>query len=450
MPESHVDFSKPVRPWDGFGVNYVEAAQTRDYAADPQEYGGLSTLPEARRQEVLDLIFGDEGLRPGVLKMFLDPWHQAEPGGPFDHETTTRWMRTFAREGLERTRARGGDLDTIVTLYGPPAWATKQRTVRGRDFDPARKADLARYLVDWARCLRHEEGIPVRYVSLHNEGEDRGRWPEDGRGPGGREHDYNLYWPPEQVVEFIKLVRAELDRQGLTDVGVAPGETTLWARFADWGYAEAIASGPEALAPLGLITSHGFGGHDSRGVDLVRARRPELHAWTTSMSWGRMDADFVDDIRRQICVTTVNACIPWACIQWVGKWIGGDPNPGTAFRVGGRGGYEVTPGYHFYKQVSRAGQPGMSVCEAASNDADVGLIAFGRAATDHPDALVVINTGGEAKDVAITVTGTESEAFEAWRTAPVEHYVPLGTFAATGGRLDYAAPPGSATTFFGR
>jgi hypothetical protein len=32
-----VDFSRPIRPWDGFGVNYVEACQTRDYAAEPQD-----------------------------------------------------------------------------------------------------------------------------------------------------------------------------------------------------------------------------------------------------------------------------------------------------------------------------------------------------------------------------------------------------------------------------
>ena len=28
MRTAHVDFSKKLRPWDGFGVNYVEVAQT--------------------------------------------------------------------------------------------------------------------------------------------------------------------------------------------------------------------------------------------------------------------------------------------------------------------------------------------------------------------------------------------------------------------------------------
>ena len=46
MRRTGVDFSKRIRDWDGFGVNYVEAAQTRDYRADPQEYGGFSLLIE--------------------------------------------------------------------------------------------------------------------------------------------------------------------------------------------------------------------------------------------------------------------------------------------------------------------------------------------------------------------------------------------------------------------
>ena len=213
---AEVDFSKHVRDWDGFGVNYVEVAQAIDYAQDPQEYGGFSLLTEEKRQQIVDMVFGDDGLKPGIVKMFLDPLHQAEPGGEFDHETTTRWMRYFVREGLKRTRARGDDLTIITTLYGPPAWATKQKFMRGRDLDPARKYDLARYMIDWVRYLREDQKLPVKYLSLHNEGEDWTRWPADGKsGNIGTGHDYNLFWPPEQVVDFIKFLRPMLDAAGL-------------------------------------------------------------------------------------------------------------------------------------------------------------------------------------------------------------------------------------------
>ena len=69
MRRVQVNFADTLQDWDGFGVNYVEAAQTRDYDADPQEYGGFCTLTEVQRQEIIDLTFGDDGLKPGVIKI---------------------------------------------------------------------------------------------------------------------------------------------------------------------------------------------------------------------------------------------------------------------------------------------------------------------------------------------------------------------------------------------
>jgi len=468
---THIDFTKHLRRWDGFGVNYVEAAQTRDFNADPQEYGGFSLLTEAQRQEVITLIFGEDGLKPGVVKMFLDSFHQDEPDAgyklndplidlsAYDHETTTRWMRYFVREGLETTRARGSDLNLIVTLYGPPAWMTLQRIVRGRDIDPTLKTEVAKYLVSWAKFLREKEGFPVHYVAVHNEGEDWERWPADGT-EGGLNHDYNMYWPPEQVAEFMKLIPPILRANGMDDVTPTPGETTNWYRFSEWGYADAIADDAEAVAGLGLITSHGFRGSPqpgrwygdwrSLGTDILRAKRPALHAWVTSTSWAKMDAVFVNEIYNNIYCAKVNAIIPWACIQRPGKWVGGDPNPGCAFRVYDDGHYEVMPGYYFYKQVSRAGQPGMAVARVVSNTSGINLIAFAGNGSGHSDAFVVINVADEAMPLNVKVDGSASTVFTAYRTSPAESYIPLGDFVVSEGHITCTAPAGSVTTFFGK
>ncbi len=455
-----VDFRQQLRDWDGFGVNYVETSQTRDYRADPQEYGGFSLLSEEQRQQILDMSFGPEGLQPGLLKMFLDPHHQGvTQTDTFDHATTTRWLRYFARQGLEKTRRRGGELTIITTLYGPPGWMTRQRFIRGRDLDPALKRACARYIIEWVKYLRMVEGLPVKYISLHNEGEDYVRWPEDGSTAGEARHDYNLYWPPEQVVDFLKFMRGMLDQEGLANVGLTPGETSNWYRFSEWGYASAIAADAGALKNLGLITSHGFinfspgrwfGDWRSVGNDMLRAKRPELHSWVTSQSWSRMDANFINEIRGHIYAAKVNGIIPWAAVQRPAKWVGGDPNPGTAFRISEDGTYTVQPGYYFYKQVSRAGQPGMAVAEVVSTDTEVGLIAFARAKTKHPDAIVVLNMAQTAKPLAIRVLGSASTAFSAWRTGLEERYVALGEQVLKDGVLSYTAPPGSVTTFFGR
>ncbi len=454
---AEVDFSRKLCDWDGFGFNYVEVPQSLDYSADPQEYGGFSLLKEEERQQIVDMVFGADGLRPGLVKMFFDPFHQKVPGAPFEHETTTKWMRYFVREGLKRSPG----IRIITTLYGPPPWATKQKFLRGRDLDPARKYDLAVYIVDWIKFLRNRDKFPVCYVSLHNEGEDWMRWPSDGAsGNIGKGHDYNLFWPPEQVVDFLKFMRPMLDRAGLEDVGITPGETSNWYRFSAWGYADAIADDEGALRNLGLITSHGFyngnygrwfGEHRSLGTDILRAKRPELHAWVTSTSWSRMDADNLKEMHGNIYTAKVNGIIPWAGIQRPAKWVGGDPNPGTAFRVYEDGRWEVMRGYYYYKQVSRAGQPGMAVARTMAMDSEVAVIAFSSNGTKHPDAFVVVNTGRGDKKISVKVKGSGGQVFDAFRTSDEkDRYASIGTFELSGDMLVFDAPARSATTFFSR
>jgi hypothetical protein len=452
-----VDFSKKLRGWDGFGFNYVQTAQTMDYAADPQEYGGFSLLSEEDRQKIIDMVFGDEGLRVGLVKMFYDPWHQSETGGKYDHERTTEWLRYFAREGLKKTRAAGRDLTIVTTLYGPPAYMTKQKVMRGRDLDPAHKRDLALYLVSWIKFLREKEGLPVKFISLHNEGEDWFRWTQAGL-TDHKGHDYNMFWPPEQVVEFIKLVSAELRKAGLGDVGVTPGEPTNWYRFDEWGYASAIADAPGALKNLGLITSHGFyagaygrwfGPHQSGGIDLLREKRPELHAWVTSTSWSQMDAKNIKEHHGNIYSAKVNAIIPWAGIQRPPKWVGGDPNPGSAFTVREDGTFDIRRGYHMYKQVTRAGQPGMAVAHTTALDSELAVIGFASNGTRNPDAFVLANIGRNKK-VHLTVKGSKAKSFEAYRTSEDEKdaYTSIGKFEVVEGAVVYDAPGGSVTTFY--
>lgn len=468
MRKARIDFANMLWPWDGFGINYVETSQTRDYATDPQDYGGFSLLREGDRQDILDMIFGGDGLWPGLVKMFLDPFQQPEPGpvydmdprtldpSAYDHTTTTHWMRYFVREGLARTRARGDDLDIITTLYGPPAWMTLQRMLRGRDLEPGMKHECAKYMIAWVRYLREVEGLPVHHISLHNEGEDWQRWPEDGHTAGDPNHDYNLYWPPVQVVDFLRLMPGLLAAHGLDDVTVSPGETTNWYRFHHYGYAAAIAEDPVALRQIGLITSHGFysgqygrwyGDHRSAGIDLLRAQRPELHAWITSTSWSNMDVMFVNEIRNSIYSAKVNAIIPWAAVQTSGRWVGGDPNPGTAFRVEQNGRYTIEPGYYYYKQVCRAGQPGMAVADVRANDPEIGLIAFASNGTRHPNAFVVLNLAAEPRSVEIHVGGATPQAVDMFRTSADEEYLPLGR-VPTHGDITYMAPAASVTTFY--
>lgn len=456
-----VFFNKEIRTWDGFGFNYVETAQTPDYIEFKQEYGGFSLLDEKRKSEIIEMVFGKEGLRVGLIKMFYDPFHQTTHGGVYDHETTTRNMREFVRKGLEKTRERGDDLSIITTLYGPPAYMTLQKKIRGRDIDPAHKGDLADYLVSWVKFLREKDKFPVNYVSLHNEGEDWMRWPLDGKDPNiGHGHDYNMFWSPELVTEMVKLTRQKLDMAGLETVGVTPGENSNWFRFSYWGYADVLAEDREAIKALGLITSHGFyggsygrwfGDHNCLGTELIREKKPDLHAWVTSTSWSKMDAKNIKEMHDNIYSARVNGIIPWAGIQRPVQWVGGDPNPGSAFTVNEDGSYVVRRGYYFYKQITRAGQPGMAVCRTLSMDTDIPVLAFGKKDTKNQDAFVVTNMNNQTdKTVVIEIFGNTGKKFKAFRTTEDERnlYQEIGIFEIKDGTIIYEAPKGSVTTFF--
>lgn len=471
----HIRFDRPLRDWHGFGVNYVESAQTRDYSLYQQDYSGFSFASEKARQQVMEMIFGEEGLRPGLTKLFLDPFHEGrskdendnnDPFGidlsGYDHETTTRWIRYFNREGLNMMEKWGGSFISIATLYSPAPWMTKQKYVLGRDADPAEKYEMAEYMVSWAKYLREVEGIPVAYISFHNEGDAYYRWPRDGSNPGEDHRDYNMYWPPEQVVEFLKITREVLDANGMYEVGLSPGETQNWYRFDQWGYAQAIVDDPQALQNLDLITSHSFanldipnsvyyGDYRSTGQDLIQKYKPGIPVWVTSRPWSE-GPDFVENLRRDIYESKANGIIPWALISGDQEWLGSDGeykdgSMDKAFAIHRDGSITITDSYYYYKQVSRAGQPGMQVAQVINYDPSLGAMAFKSVDPEQQDAFVVINKSEQTKLISIHIEGSTQE-FDVYRTSKNERYRSLGMMNTTEGCLRYACPARSVSTFF--
>jgi hypothetical protein len=202
-----------------------------------------------------------------------------------------------------------------------------------------------------------------------------------------------------------------------------------------------------------------FGEHTSAGTDYIREKRPEMHAWVTSTSWSQMDAKNIKEMHGNIYTAKVNGIIPWAGIQRPGQWVGGDPNPGSAFTIREDGTYEVRRGYYFYKQITRAGQPGMGVARTSAMDSEVVLMGFSANGTKHPDAFVVVNISPAPRKVVVAVKGTGRRSFQAFRTTEkadrytntaYEQYKSIGAYAVDKeGNLLYESPPGSVTTFFG-
>lgn len=464
-----VDFSKKLREWDGFGFNYVQLSQSTDFDGDPQEYGGFSIIAEEKRAEILEAVFGENGLKPGIIKMFFDPFHQTEehlnkPGvehldmSLYDHERSTQWVRSFVKEGLRISREHGRDLEIMICLYGMPAFMTVQKEVRGRDIDPKYVEELAKYMASYAKYLREHDNLPVKYISIHNEGEDYTRWPEDGTNVDiGGGVDYNAYWTPEFVRDFIKLLSRVLKANGLEDVKPTPGETSNWTRFYSWGYADAIADDPEAVNALGIITSHGFAGnkfgdtwfgdHRSVGIDILREKRPELHSWVGSTSWSNMDSRFVLELYGNMYCAKNNGIIPWAGVQRPTHWKGGDPNPGNAIQINEDGSYEIRKGYYYYKQVCAVGRPKMAVARTSSTDTQTCAIAFADNGTGNPNAFVLVNTSTDGKQFFVNVKGDNGRSYSVTRTSDTEKNRAVADVTPEKGSFVYYAPANSVTTF---
>ncbi len=462
-----VNFDKKVSDWDGFGFNYVETAQAIDYTTDPQDYGGFSIITKEEQEQIMQLVFGKDGLKPSTVKMFLDPFHQTEENinkdgvenidqSNYDHETTTKQMRHFVKRGLEITREDGRDLEIVTTLYGPPPFMTKAKVMRGRDLQPKYEQELSKYMAAWAQYLKND-GYPIKYISIHNEGEDYVRWNNEHEGNIGTGHDYNLWHTPEDVASRMISLRKVLDANGMEDIGVTPGENTNWTRFYNWGYAGAIIDSKEATDSLGLITSHGFssgvtgdiwhGDHRSVGIDLIREQKPGTHAWVNSTSWAKMDAAFLLQSFGNIYSAKVNSIIPWAGIQRPSLWVGGDPNPGNAIQINDDSSIEVRNGYYYYKQLCPIGQAGMSVVRTSATRSTTGIIAFESNGTKNPNAFVIINSENDTMDFEIKITGTKDSTYSTYATSQTKKAEDTGDYTSANGILKITLEPDSAMTF---
>lgn len=406
-----IDFQHRLHPWDGFGVNYVESCQTLDYANAPQDLGGFAFLDQQKQAEIVELFFGEDGLRPGVVKMFLDPWHQSERGGAFDHEWSTQNMRHFVKNGVETARALGDSVQIITTLYGPPAFMTVDNNPSISKLDPEYKRDMALYMINWLKYLK-ANAYPVTYLSLHNEGTDWLRWPHYVDHPNAimKARDYNILWRPEDIAEYMAYLDPIMQQEGVGDVGLTPGEPINLFRVEHFGIADAILENPGALKSIDLMTSHGFGlgnpfgrGYanvNNYGAELLQQHKPNLKTWITSMAWGEMDARFGAELYEHIYGNRVSSITPWAAAQHPSSWHSKNKHASAAVEVKSDGAYEILKGYYLYKQFSRAGRPGMQVVRTTVNRPEVFIAAFAANQPQQNDAFVVINLGETLKYVS--------------------------------------------------
>ncbi len=436
MLRAHVDFSRKLRDWDGFGICFSDKA-----AVDPGEYFPLNESHKRFLQEV----FGPDGLRMGIAKMFIDPFRlnycqqdsdedRIVEVNEYHFQDLPSFHAQVAHYALEVVRSWGGELKIILSGLCPPAWMTRQKELSGRDLDPVNRIPYSRYLVAWVRYLSVSEKLPIYCLSLHSRGEMWQLWDSYGI-PKYSNTGMNLYWSPEMVVDFLKLIRRQLDHNGLEHIGLSPGDTKNWGNFYDWGYADQILEDPLALSAISLLTSNAnLSGNSndfcSTGIDLIHEKRPDLHAWVTTDELRNILPGSISALYKLIYRTKANSVILSTTIKKKD------------------GGFAQIKDLSFLKPVCKAGQPGMGVCQVRCNGSDISIIGFSRNSTRNTDSFVLINDDKQDWNIPVEIRGSASAKFSVYRTSESENFLRLPDVPVKEGKIRYLAPAKSVSGFY--
>lgn len=438
MLRAHVDFSRKLRDWDGFGICFTDKA-----IVDPLEYFSLND----NHYQFLKDLFDVNGLRIGIIKMFIDPFHldycQHDSDedriieiGDYHFNDTPSFHSELCHLANNIVKKWGGNLKIMLTSLCPPPWMTKQKELSARDLDPINRIDYGRYIVAWAKFLSIDQKLPITCISLHNKGEMWELWDDTGNLLYSNT-GLSLHWPPEMVVDFLKLVRRQLDRNGMQHIGLTPGETKCWGHFYDWGYADLIKEDPLALSSVSILTSNAFfSDHEndycSAGIDSIHEKRPEIHAWVNSDDIANMKTESISSLHKLIYRTKVNAVIFNTTIK--------DKNT-LAFN---------NKEFSYMRLVCKAGQPGTGICQVGCNGSDLFIIGFCSNSTKNSDSFMLINNGTRGWNIPIEIRGSASGKFSVYRTSASEEYLKLGEVSVKEGKISYYAPGNSVSGFFSK
>jgi len=234
---------------DGFG-----------YSAAFQRTGRLNLLSDAKKAEAVELLLGDTGVNPSILRLGIggqstDPYdwmlsiQPTDPGGP-DAEPNYQW------DGDDNGQvwfAQAAEAAGVEYIYGD-AWTApgymktnssptnggtlcglSGTTCAGGDWTDA----YADYLVAWADFYK-QEGVGIDGISFTNE-------------PDYTSAYESMRFTPAQAAEFAKTLGPVADAAGYD---VLCCESFGWTQGKN--YHSAILEDPEAAKWVDVLTAHSY------------------------------------------------------------------------------------------------------------------------------------------------------------------------------------------------
>jgi galactosylceramidase len=227
--ESHIkiDLSKIGRTFDGYGTLSAGASSRL-----------LCDYPEPQRSEVLDYLFKPNfGAAQQLLKVEIggggnstdgsEPCH-ARTLDEYEHPKPEFFKRGYEWWLMAEAKKRNPEIKLACLQWSAPNWVAPSN---GRHIFTSKNADL---VVSFIKGAKKYYGLKIDYCGL---------WNESNPGKVG--------------YEYVKILRAALDKAGLKDVKIVASDLASGNK---WKVAEYMGKDPELKNAVDVIGIHyGFG-----------------------------------------------------------------------------------------------------------------------------------------------------------------------------------------------
>ncbi len=399
-----VDPSVEYQQMDGFGASVAFMENS------------LVALPEPKRSEALNLLFGDLGATILRLRINADFERVNDNADPFATDLYSyNWTSNADARWVAQQALSLGNIDTVwAACWSPPGWMKDNGdNANGGHVLSSIYDELAEYYYAYARGMRTLHGIPIHMISLFNE-------------PGFETTYESTETTPAEYRDILKVVGRRFLDEGLLDVGflgpdtINPNHPTSGAN----SFLDAIIGDPVAAAFLSVGATHQYGesGSFNWAGFAARCQSLNVHAWQSEMAKLNGANDGISGALEMnwwmwIALTQAN-CSSWH--HWSYYWAYEATKGQALISITGRPATDfiIPKRYYAFKHFSRLVLPGSVRIYAASDNPNLYVLAF-----ERPDELIAIAFNRTAAPIPATfyVPGAIGDAIHV-RSSATEDY----------------------------
>lgn len=418
------------RVWQGFGVS--AAWWPQEAAASSENRETIARLL-FDAQDGAGLTWYRYNLGAGIDPEISDPWRTTPTflpaKGEWDWQADPQGL-AMAQAAVQAARESGSDVKIILFANSPPRWMTISGSSFGGPGGPTNLAPgmygiYADYLLECARYLREEEGLPVAGLSPINE--PQWNWSQ-GNGQEG------CHYEPEEAAALMKVVARRKKERGYDWLTLAAPESGEWKGRAR-AYVKALMADPLLREELDHLDIHSYWSwrrHKASFHSWLKKNYPDkgiiMSEWTEMKSGRDAGIDSALTLARTI-VEDINVGGVSGWHYWIGV-SRYDWRDGLLYAdEDSEGQWILTETKRLWAlaQFSRFLRPGMLVHSLGKLPAGVKGIGFSQEEAGHRGA-VLINSSRQEKEInpADLWTGKKSgSAPEAWRTSATDNLEPV-------------------------